>query len=757
MWSSSNLPIAVAGAMAALIRGVAFAADTADDTALKEVVVTATLKSEPLQSVPLTVTAVEPDVLQKTGLTDSRSLQLLVPSLTFTQGPSVNTASLAIRGVGTESTSVLTEESVSLVVDGVVQAIQGQDLGQLVDIDRVEVLEGPQGMLFGKNASAGVVNIVTKDPIIGDFALSTFVAHGSFNDDTANFVANVPINDDQALRISGYDHHRDGVIENVVRNDSEDDDNSYGGRVKYLWQALPQLRFLLTADYSSDHQTAGEGTILSAGAGTRVALAAQSLGIVPGPNNLVSMEGGSQYATPVNKGLGLQTTYQLGNYTLTSITAYRQYNINYIFDPDGSPATITEGLDVQTENQTSEELRIASPSGGFIDYVAGLFYFRKAVSNGQTSYGTFNTTSPPRPPDMLASSGDIITSLVNASYAGFGRATLHFTDSFSGILGARYTVDDYSISNQTVVVPQYAGLPPTFVQVPSVQSGSDSDDNVSWQAGLRYEFSKSMMAYLTASRGYKGPVPLNNTPTSITLSKAEIPTSYEVGLKSAWFNRSLVVNADVFHATYNNFQAAAFDFQAVPPVARVTNAGSLVTQGVEISTTAQPYKGLTFSINVDYLDAYYKSFLNDSCWLGETLGEGCVPTGIGSNVVNNSSGNRLEDAPRWTTSLFADYEQPLTQGLELYLSGNYFHKSGVFWTSSNSPFTWAPAYSLIGLSAGVGSDDGKWTTRIIVKNMLNTHFAARIQDVASGQRGDEQQYFDAEAFRYVGLSLDLHF
>lgn len=755
MRSRSKLPLAIAATVAALIRGVAFAADTDTETSLKEVVVTATLKSEPLQTVPLTVTAVSADTLQKTGFTDSRSLQLLVPSLTFTQGPSVNTASLAIRGVGTESTSVLTEESVSLMVDGVVQAIQGQDLGQLVDVDHVEVLEGPQGMLFGKNASAGVVNVVTRDPVLGEYSLDTYLSHASFDDNTANVIANVPINDNQALRFVAYTHHRDGLIKNVVRNDWEDDDNTYGGRLKYLLQALPHLRFVLTADYSSDNQTTGEGTILSAGPGTRVAIAAASLGIVPGPNNLVSMEGGSQNATPVNKGVGLQSTYELGDYTLTSITGYRQYDINYIFDPDGSPATITEGLDIQTENQSSEELRIASPSGGFIDYVAGLFYFRKSVSNGQTSYGTFNTTSPPRPDGLLASSGDIITSLVNSSYAGFGRATLHFTDALSGILGARYTVDDYSINNRTVVVPQYAGLPPTFVQVPSFQTGSDSDSNVSWQTGLRYEFDKALMAYATVSKGYKGPVPLNNTPTSITLSKPEIPTSYEVGVKSSWLDRSLIVNADVFRATYNNFQAAAFDFQAVPPVARVTNAGSLLTQGVELSVSARPYKGLTLTTNVDYLDAYYKSFLNDSCWLGETLAEGCVPTGIGTNVVNNSSGNRLENAPRWTASLVADYERPLTGNLDLYLSGNFFHKTGVFWTSSNSPFTWASGYSLIGLSAGVGSDDDKWTARVFVKNLANTHFAARIQDVASGQRGDEQQYFDPEAFRYVGISLDV--
>jgi iron complex outermembrane recepter protein len=733
----------------------AWAAD--DNTALDAIVVTATLKAEPIQSVPLTVTAIYPDQMMKADLTDDRNLQLMVPSLTFTTGPSVNTASFAIRGVGTESTSVLTEESVSLVVDGVVQAIQGQALGQMVDIDHIEVLEGPQGMLFGKNASAGVINVVTKDPVIGDFSLSTHLSHASYDENLASAVMNIPIDDTQALRVSGWSHHLDGQIYNAVRKDEEDDDNNYGARIKYLWQPMSDLKFVATADYSGDNETSGEGTILSAGPGTRVAAAAAGLGIVPGPNNLVSMEGGSQSADPVNKGISLEGNYTFDDYTLTSISAYRDYDINYIFDPDGSPATITEGFDVQTESQISQELRIASPSNGFIDYVGGLFFFRKSVMNAQLSYGTFNTTSPPRPAGLLASSGNVVTDFDNTSYAGFGRATMHLTDKLNLIAGARYTYDSYDISNHTDVVPGYAGLPPTYIQRASAQTGSASDDNLSWQGGLQYKFSNEFMAYATATRGYKGPVPEQNTLTSISLSKPEVPTSYEAGIKSSWLNHLLVVNADVFHAVYRDFQAAAFDFQAVPPVARITNAGSLVTKGVELSVTSSPVKGLTISTNVDYLDAYYQSFVNDSCWLGETFAEGCVPTGVGTAVVNNSSGNRLADAPAWTASVFADYTAPINSKLNMSVSGNFFHKSGVYWTSSNSPFTYATGYSLIGLSGGVDDAEGKWGVRLFVKNLANKHFASRIQDVASGQRGDEQQYFDPEGFRYVGISVDMRY
>jgi iron complex outermembrane receptor protein len=547
------------------------------------------------------------------------------------------------------------------------------------------------------------------------------------------------------------------LIYNAYRKDKEDDDDSYGFRFKYLFEPLSDLKFVTTVDYSADDQTAGEGTILSAGRGSRVAIAAAGLGIVPGPNNIVSMEGGPQTATPVNKGVSVEGTYTFHDFTLTSISAYRDYDITYIFDPDGSPATITEGLDVQTESQISQEFRVASPSNGFVDYVGGLFFFRKSVMNGQTSYGTFNIPSPPRPDGLLSSSGDVITDFTNKSYAGFGRLTAHLTEKLNFIAGARYTFDDYYISNRTDIVPQYAGLPPTFIQGSSTQTGSESTDNLSWQTGLQYKFSDGFMAYATASRGYKGPVPLTETPTSIALSKPEVPTSYEAGIKSSWLDHLLVVNADVFHAVYRDFQAAAFDFQAVPPVARITNAGSLVTKGVEFSVTASPVKGLTVSTNVDYLDAYYKSFVNDSCWLGQTLAEGCVPTGIGTAVITNSSGHSLANAPRWTASMFTDYSREINSKLNGFVSGNFFHKTAINWTSSDNPFTRAPGYSLIGLSAGVGNADDKWSVRVFVKNLLDKRFASRIQDVASGQRGDEQQYFDQEAFRFVGISLDMRY
>ena len=164
-------------------------------------------------------------------------------------------------------------------------------------------------------------------------------------------------------------------------------------------------------------------------------------------------------------------------------------------------------------------------------------------------------------------------------------------------------------------------------------------------------------------------------------------------------NHALMLNLTGFHAVYKDFQAAAFDFQAVPPVARITNAGSLLTQGVELSATTRPFEGLTISTNVDYLDAHYLSFKDDSCWLGQTLAEGCTPTGVGTAVVDQSSGNRLSNAPDWTATLYANYIRPIDNSL-LLLNANYFHKSSVFWTSSNDPFTYAPSYDTVGLGAG---------------------------------------------------------
>jgi iron complex outermembrane receptor protein len=721
-----------------------------------DIVVTATLQSTRLQATPVAVSAITPATIKQTQLTDNRALQILVPSLTFTSGPSVNTASFALRGVGTESTSILTEQSVSLVIDGVVQGIQGQALGQLVDIKDVEVLRGPQGMLFGKNASAGVINVATNDPQLGKFAL---IAHGSYashNDALGQVTVNVPLADNQALRVSAFGNHRDGLIYNAFKDRDEGNENAVGVRAKYLWEPNSSLRFVLAGDYSQDNQSAGIGTIVSAGPGTRIAIAAASLGITPGYNNLTAMEGSSQESHSRNAGVSLTSTLSLGDYKITSITAYRHYSDKYAFDPDQSPAVIVAGVDEpQRENQVSEELRLNSPTGKRFEYVAGLFYFRKNIYRTELSYGTFNTTSPPRPADLYASS-DATTTLINSSYAAFGRGTFHVTDKFDIFAGARYTKDDYTSGAINDQRPGYVGLPPTFVTIPSEQKGSASNDNVSWQAGAQYQFTHDAMAYFSATRGYKGPVPLNTTPTSIGLSKPEIPISYELGLKTAWFDRKLTFNLTLFHAVYKDFQAAAFDFQATPPVARITNAGSLVTKGIELDTALRPFVGFTLSGNAAYLDAHYRKFVNDSCWLGQTLAEGCVPTGVGTAVVTDSSGNRLPDAPHWTVSSVASYTHPLSDRLDGFVTANYYYKSKVFWASNNSPFLTSPHYSTVGASIGVGSSDDRWRVSLFVKNMFDKHYAARIQDVAAAQRGDAVQFLDPEGFRYVGISVDLN-
>jgi iron complex outermembrane receptor protein len=727
-----------------------------DAAAIGDIVVTATLQSTRLQATPVAVSAITPATIKQTQLTDNRALQILVPSLTFTSGPSVNTASFALRGVGTESTSILTEQSVSLVIDGVVQGIQGQALGQLVDIKDVEILRGPQGMLFGKNASAGVINVATNDPQLGNYAL---IAHGSYathNTALGQVTVNIPVSDDQALRVSAFGNHRDGLFYNATKDRHEGNDNAFGFRAKYLWEPSTSLRFVLNGDYSKTDQTAGIGTIVSAGPGTRVSVAAASLGITPGRDNLTAMEGSSQATHSINAGVSLTSTLSLGDYKITSITAYRHYQNRYAFDPDQSPALIVAGVDdPQRDNQVSEELRLNSPTGKRFEYVAGLFYFRKNIYRTELSYGTFNTASPPRPAGFLASS-DATTTLVNASYAAFGRGTLHITDKLDIFAGARYTKDDYTSGAINDQRPGFVGLPPTFVTIPSSQKGSASNDNVSWQAGAQYQFTHDAMAYFSATRGYKGPVPLNSSPTSIGLSKPEIPMSYELGVKTAWLDRKLTFNVTLFHAVYKDFQAAAFDFQATPPVARITNAGSLVTKGIELDTALRPFTGFTISANAAYLQAHYRKFVNDSCWLGQTAAEGCLPTGVGTAVVTDSSGNRLPNAPHWTVSSIASYTHPLSERLDGFVTANYYYKSRVFWASNNSPFLTSPHYSTLGASVGVGSSDERWRVSLFAKNMFNKHYAARIQDVAAAQRGDAVQFIDPEAYRYVGMSFDLN-
>ena len=370
----------------------------ASDTALTDIVVTAQRRQEKAQSVPISITSVTGQALEDSGFTSLTDLQYVVPGVQYdpTQG-----AAFQIRGVGSTSFDFSNAKSVNVVVDDVVMDAQRDNgLIGLTDIQRVDVLMGPQGTLFGKNSTSGVIAITTNKPVIGQFSGTAYASYGERNDRNANATVNVPISDRAALRVSGFALGQDGKGRYVVLDRNLGLVSEWGVRGKLLFQPSPSLDLLLAGEYTHHIDTAIRvpvgGPTGSAFAPAAALTAAQiALGVVPGPENADSADGSLGHNTTTNKGGSLHVNYEMGQHTLTSITAYRETTFDndtpanllprdvYAFIPFNSGRLKT--------NKFSEEIHFASPTGGTIEYLLGAFYNKLNAKQTQLQWGTLGT------------------------------------------------------------------------------------------------------------------------------------------------------------------------------------------------------------------------------------------------------------------------------------------------------------------------------------------------------------------------------
>lgn len=357
-----------------------------------DIVVTATRRAERLQDVPLAVNAISGDQLAATGFKDLTNIASTFSGVQF--GTTPNDSGFRLRGVGTlGGFSSASEAPVGLVVDNVVVGF-GSPVNSLGDLERIEVLKGPQGTQFGKNASSGVINITTKKPELGEFSGNLFGSYGSLNERDIHGAVNVPLGSKAALNVYAFDRAYDGYVRNVVRNEDWGGQHYYGARAKLLVEPTDGLSIYLIGDYSRQKQK-GPGQIWtlnkltpaqSAPGGIAglpfVNLAA--LGVTPGAHNDKSIENGAGYIDVENYGASLELDLELGDYTLTSITAFREANeAPYVYSIDGLPYTKFSAVATgETKRSYSQELRLTSPQGHPLEYIAGLYLSRQKFGLG---------------------------------------------------------------------------------------------------------------------------------------------------------------------------------------------------------------------------------------------------------------------------------------------------------------------------------------------------------------------------------------
>jgi iron complex outermembrane receptor protein len=744
----NNTKIFGALAIGALLVNAAYAADAADaadantgDAAILDrsssaevpsVTVSATRRNASLQSVPVAVFVLDGDALNQANRTSIDSIVQEVPSVTFRQQGGNKDSTIFVRGIGTISTSPGVEPTVSTVIDGVVYARPGQATLDLLDIEHIEILRGPQGTLFGKNASSGVLNVIGRKP---SEQTSGFVDaswyEGSEKRVRAGLSGTIQPGVVSAAVTALYADY-DGNISNVhAGGDKLNGYNRKGARARVDITPNKDIDITLIADYLRSNASPSFTAYKSTSAAFNAAIAP----VVAGAENRQVNTDIPSDIRDKNKGLSAQVDWRNGGYTLTSITAARdwdntQYTSTSAIGNAAEVARITAAYpatrDIGTVefSQVSQELRLASPKDQFAEYVVGAFYlhgkdrevYQRIVNNG-----------------TAINSGRADYGVKSDSYSLFGESTLRLSPAWRAIAGARWTKDELSYdhvrtSTQAVAFPG--------VQ-PGVQnSGSTSEDGYSGRLGVQYELSRDVNAYATYSRGYKGPaynVFFNMLSRDTLALKPETSDSFELGLKASAFDRRLTANLAVFDTKYANYQANFYDTVAGAVVTRLINAGDVSTKGVELDLNARPTRELTLSAALAYTDARIDSF---NC-----------PTAAAASC--NLNGQPLPFSPKWKSFTRANYALPLQNGLIVDLSADYSYQAKTQFDLFQSPDAIQGAYGVINAGIALSSPVGGWRVALVGKNLANKSYATNLVAstgyVTRAVPRDDERYFGITA------------
>ncbi|WP_350339039.1 TonB-dependent receptor [Pseudomonas sp. Y39-6] len=704
-----------------------FAADEATDTAtLQAVTVTATRREESLQKVPVAISVIDGEQLERDNRNSVASIVQQVPSLNFRTGASNKDTSLFIRGVGTISTSPGVEPTVATVIDGVVYGRPGQATLDLLDLDRIEVLRGPQGTLFGKNASAGVLNVITRAP--------TAETHGyidqswfSGNESRTRFgIGGSLIPETLKGSLTTLFGSYDGNVHNKANGQEVNGYNRKGVRGKLEFTPSDDIKLTVAADYIQSHDDTPNGVISKA----LTPSFAAALAPVNANNDNRNIE--SDYRSHVddtNKGLSAQLDWNLGDYTLTSITAWRGWDNTQWQDGDRlSTITATfpgtEDKGDLNYNQYSQELRLASPKGQFLEYVGGLFYMH---GKDQETYRRTLITP------ASTNRGVADYSTTSDSYSAFGETTLNFTSTFRGIAGLRWTHDELEYDHRRVST---SATTVSGIQPSTSSTGSVDEDGWSGRLGVQYDLTDSIMTYLTYSRGYKGPaynVFFNMQPRDTDALKPETSNTWELGVKATSWNNRLTTNVAVFHSDYDNYQANFYDTVAGQVVTRLINAGSVSTEGVEADYALQATQNLKLSGALAYTRARIDQF---SC-----------PAGAAASC--NVNGKPLPFSPDWKSYVRADYTIPLDNGLDVELGTDYNWQSEVQYDISQNPETKQGAYGIWNASVALADYTNGWRVALLGKNLADKSYSPLL---ASGA-GYIYRAVPRDDERYFGIQL----
>lgn len=693
--------------------GLAQAPGTGDLPILEELIVTAQKREQNLQDVPVGVSLISGKAMQEAQIKNAGELATLLPTLNVQASSGPSTSSFNIRGIGTQAFSPGVDPSVSTMLDGVVMGRSGMAFLDLVDIERVEVLRGPQGTLYGKNASGGVVHIITRDPTpeLSGTAAATAIEDGEYRLDGS--IAG-PITDTLGYRLTGSGVDDDGYSKNYYNGETVNDNESYNTRGKLLWQASDNLEFMLAGDYSKSDCNCTALSVRAILPGPdQQALLDDQLPVVPSDHNQDVNNDQETFTHIRSGGYSLTADWDLEEFVLTSITAYRDWESESIVDFDDSPENplaLSFPSPPKTEqDQVSQELRLASAPAEWGSYVVGAFYFEQNVDTSNT------TTTALFEPFVPATTRASKTNVDSKNAALFGEVNFNLWHDWQLILGGRYTYDDLSYRTTADRTDNFI-FPP-----PGEASDSQNESDFSPKVSLQWDVRDYAMVYASYVSGYKGPAFDTGLITGGESVKPETSDSWETGLKSRWLDNRLILNVAVFYAEYHDFQAeTSIDVGPLGTIV-LTNAGEVSTQGVEAEFLSQPLDDWTISGGITYTDASIDDYPNGNCSGGQKYRGECPEN------FQDLSGGDLPYIPKWKLNLSTDYTIALQNApFDVILGANLRSQDDVLYELSQDPYTQQDAYTIVDLRTILAGKDAGYRVTAFVKNVFDKNYASLI-------------------------------
>lgn len=688
---------------------------------IESVTVSARRVAEDVQSVPIPIAVVSGSALENAGQFRLEDLNQRLPS-TNVQFGNPRQTSIAVRGLGNNPANDALESSVGVFLDNVYLGRPGMANTDLIDIDQVALLRGPQGTLFGKNTTAGVLNLQTRLP--------TFRPEWVFESSGGNHgyyqvrgAASGPILDDVlAGRLSVARSHQGGFVEDVFDGRRLNGHTRDGVRGQLLYKPDETFSLRLIGDYDRESSDCCAGALYSAGpnGGAVYLNFIRKIGatVVLDPDFRKVTLNSPQHMS-VNQGGGsAEANWQVGDLKLTSITAYRNWRFLPTNDGDNTNLNaITDAGQAVRDEQWTQELRVAAPVGREVQLVAGLFYFYQHQDNHQfTYYGPDAGLYTGRP--FFNNGTSIIAQFLGTnSAAAFSQASWNVSSRWSLTAGVRETYEDKSTRVYRNAASGLPGFQAAFAQYDS-GSLARHDASTSALGSASYRFSDEILGYASVSRGAKAgginpAVPNAGLTTASLYVAPEKATDYELGLKSTWLERRLQVNANLFWTDVVDYQATQL-LESSPGVfvQTLTNIGKVRTRGAEVEVQAVPVTGLRLSLDSSLNDARYRSYANAPC-SAESLAAG--------RKVCDLTGAQVVGAPKWIVSPGLELTRPLTGGLDAFAGAQYAWRSSFFGSADDSALARVHSYGLLNLRAGINGEWGasKWSLWIWGENVTD--------------------------------------